>query len=63
MVALKPVLHAGTGVAATRFRGMEQSEEKSRGSDVKAWVTIALIDAVATAAVCGLYIWLNGATS
>ncbi len=42
---------------------MEEREEKSRTGDVKAWVTIALIDAVATAAVCALYLWLSGAAA
>lgn len=42
---------------------MEQSEEKSRSGDVKAWVTIAVIDALATVVVCGLYVWLSGGQS
>lgn len=41
----------------------QKPEDKSRSGDVKAWITIAIIDAVATAAVCGLYLWLSGAMS
>jgi hypothetical protein len=42
---------------------MEKPQEKSRAGDVKAWVTIAVIDLVATAAVCGLFLWLNAVMS
>lgn len=42
--------------------GMEEPEDKSRSGDVEAWVTIALIDAVATVALCALYLWLSGVT-
>lgn len=42
---------------------MQESEEKSRSGDVEAWVTIAVINAVATAVVFGLYICVSGAMS
>jgi len=42
---------------------MKDQRNQKRPDDVKAWVTIALIDAVATAAVCGLFLWLSGVAS
>jgi hypothetical protein len=42
---------------------MEEPEDKSRSGDVEAWLTIAVIDALATVATCSIYLWLSGATS
>jgi flagellar basal body-associated protein FliL len=42
---------------------MDQDEDSKRGGDVRAWVTIAVIDAVATAALCGIYFWLSTTAS
>jgi len=40
---------------------MDKPDQDARSDDVEAWVTIAVIDVVATAALCGLYLWLSGA--
>lgn len=48
---------------APRLPCMDEPEDKSRAGDVEAWVAIAVIDAVATAVVCGLYFWLRSGTS